>query len=117
MCGIVGIYRYDDRREEARFYVDLVNSLYHRGPDGGGYWADGPFFLGHRRLSIIDLVTGDQPMGLTEGDLVISFNGEIYNYLELREELLAQVTYLLQLPIRKYCCTGIVSGARVYPPT
>lgn len=64
--------------------------LSHRGPDGGAYWADGPFFLGHRRLAIIDLSAhGDQPMA-AGSDLVIAFNGELYNYPELRDELAAK---------------------------
>jgi asparagine synthase (glutamine-hydrolysing) len=66
-----------------------VGLLRHRGPDGGAWWADGPFFFGHRRLSIIDLEQGTQPMATADGALVVTFNGEIYNYLELRQELQA----------------------------
>jgi asparagine synthase (glutamine-hydrolysing) len=65
----------------------LVNHLSHRGPDEGGWWADGPFFLGHRRLSILDISCGQQPMASADGRFVVTFNGEIYNYLELRTEL------------------------------
>jgi asparagine synthase (glutamine-hydrolysing) len=65
----------------------LVGLLRHRGPDGGAWWADGPFFLGHRRLAIVGLSTGRQPMATADGDLVTTFNGEIYNYPELRREL------------------------------
>ncbi|MBD3162757.1 MAG: asparagine synthase (glutamine-hydrolyzing), partial [Candidatus Eisenbacteria bacterium] len=61
----------------------------HRGPDGEGVFARGPAALGHRRLSIIDPETGDQPMSTADGAVVLSFNGEIYNYVELREELRA----------------------------
>jgi asparagine synthase (glutamine-hydrolysing) len=61
--------------------------LKHRGPDGGGTWADAEIFLGHRRLSIIDLNSGSQPMFSHDKRYVITFNGEIYNYRELRAEL------------------------------
>jgi len=65
----------------------MTRALSHRGPDGEGYYEDGNIGLGHRRLAIIDLNTGKQPMYSTNGDVVVVFNGEIYNYLELREEL------------------------------
>jgi asparagine synthase (glutamine-hydrolysing) len=62
--------------------------LAHRGPDGGGFWTEGPFFLGHRRLAIIDLSpAGVQPMHDAEDRFIITFNGEIYNHVELRAEL------------------------------
>lgn len=65
----------------------MTRALSHRGPDGEGYYDDGNVGLGHRRLAIIDLSTGTQPMYSADGDIVLVFNGEIYNYLELREEL------------------------------
>jgi asparagine synthase (glutamine-hydrolysing) len=65
----------------------MCDRLVHRGPDGSGYFRDGCIGLGHRRLAIIDLSTGDQPMGNEDGSLQVVFNGEIYNYRELREEL------------------------------
>jgi len=71
-------------------WEDLVNHLQHRGPDEGAWWADGSFFFGHRRLSIIGLETGHQPMATADGRLVVTFNGEIYNYVELRRELEAR---------------------------
>ena len=67
----------------------LVQCIAHRGPDDSTYWQDGPFAFGHRRLSIIDLASGRQPMASADGAIVITFNGEIYNYLELRAELVA----------------------------
>jgi asparagine synthase (glutamine-hydrolysing) len=65
----------------------MTRALSHRGPDGEGYYEDGNIGLGHRRLAIIDLNTGTQPMYSADGEVVLVFNGEIYNYLELREEL------------------------------
>lgn len=88
MCGIVGLFSFDESPPPFREqWINLVNHLYHRGPDEGAWWAEGSFFLGHRRLAIIDLASGNQPMATTDGNLVVTFNGEIYNYLELRTEL------------------------------
>src|SRR5262249_4598199 len=67
----------------------LLDSIAHRGPDAGGEWQEGGVYLGHRRLSIIDLATGDQPMESWDGRYVIVFNGEIYNFPELRRFLSA----------------------------
>lgn len=91
MCGIVGAYSRDGRPLDASRLLAATDLLTHRGPDGGGFWAEGPFFLGHRRLSIIDLSpAGAQPMAAAKRGLVITFNGEIYNYPELRDELRAR---------------------------
>lgn len=68
----------------------MTDSLIHRGPDGSGYWTKGPVALGHRRLAIIDLISGQQPMFYNQGRLCITLNGEIYNYIEIREELLGK---------------------------
>jgi len=65
----------------------MADSLLHRGPDGSGYYEDERVSLGSRRLSIIDLPTGDQPIPNEDGSIQVVFNGEIYNYIELREEL------------------------------
>jgi asparagine synthase (glutamine-hydrolysing) len=67
----------------------MTDVLAHRGPDGEGFHVDGPVGLGHRRLSIIDLSTGGQPMSSADGSAWITYNGEIYNYRELRQELAA----------------------------
>ena len=91
MCGIVGLFTVGSGSPPHReMWLDLVNHLFHRGPDEGGFWADGPFFLGSRRLSIIDIEHGHQPMALADGSLVVVCNGEIYNYVELRNELQAK---------------------------
>jgi asparagine synthase (glutamine-hydrolysing) len=66
----------------------MIQMIEHRGPDDTGTYVDGPVGLGHARLSIIDLADGRQPMEAEDGSLCIVFNGEIFNYIELREELL-----------------------------
>jgi asparagine synthase (glutamine-hydrolysing) len=89
MCGLAGLLRLDGAPAD-RALLDRMNSrLAHRGPDGDGLLVQGPLGLAHRRLSIIDLATGDQPMIREDLGRAIVFNGEIYNYLELRAELLA----------------------------
>lgn len=91
MCGIIGAFSRDGRSLDAPRLVAATDLLAHRGPDGGGVWTEGSFFLGHRRLSIIDLSSdGAQPMAAPDRGLVITFNGEIYNYPELRAELRAK---------------------------
>ncbi len=88
MCGINGIIAIN-KAHRYREQVQLMNvALSHRGPDGKGLWNDNDIVLGHRRLAIIDLSPeGNQPMLSSDGNLVLVFNGEIYNYRELRQEL------------------------------
>ncbi|HTO21606.1 MAG TPA: asparagine synthase-related protein [Spirochaetia bacterium] len=86
MCGIVAV-RGSGSEPLAR---EMVGRLRHRGPDGEGLLRIGDTFLGHRRLAIIDLAGGRQPMVNERGDLSVVFNGEIYNHLELRRELEAR---------------------------
>lgn len=88
MCGIVGRLNFDSRPVDVSELTTARDRLANRGPDGAGTWADGPVGLAHRRLSILDLSDrGSQPMRNADGSLVVSFNGEIYNFLDLREEL------------------------------
>src|ERR671930_2262811 len=89
MCGIVGIVNLNPREtvDEARL-KRMRDVLRHRGPDGEGLWIDGPVGLGHRRLSIIDVAGGHQPMANEDDSVWIVFNGEIYNYQPLREQVL-----------------------------
>jgi asparagine synthase (glutamine-hydrolysing) len=87
MCGIFACFTRHGELPECEALARLTNTLRHRGPDAGAYWSDGRFFLGHRRLSIIDLAGGNQPMATDDGRYVVVFNGEIYNYVELRAEL------------------------------
>ena len=65
----------------------MTDALAHRGPDGSGIYLDGPFAMGHRRLSIIDLDGGRQPLSNEDQTIWVTFNGEIYNYVELKHEL------------------------------
>lgn len=84
MCGICGIIRKGDNKDIIKKMNDRIM---HRGPDGEGYYIDGDIAFGHRRLSIIDLSTGDQPIYNEDNSVVTVYNGEIYNYVELRSEL------------------------------
>src|SRR5712692_668829 len=90
MCGIAGIFRCDGAAPGPELLRAMTTAIAHRGPDGDGFFCDGPVGLGHRRLAIIDLVTGDQPMSADDGSAVLIFNGEIYNFRELRRELEAR---------------------------
>lgn len=85
MCGICGFT--GQNVDRGQVLTDMMNRIIHRGPDGAGQYMDDEIAMGFRRLSIIDLEGGDQPMRTEDGRLVITFNGEIYNYRELREEL------------------------------
>ena len=88
MCGIVGILSLDPRRPVDPERVQRMRDvLAYRGPDGAGLWADGPVALGHRRLAIVDLAGGHQPMANEAGSVCITYNGEIYNHLALRASL------------------------------
>src|SRR5689334_23253601 len=89
MCGFVAFF------QETPVF-DLIaarrsaEKIAHRGPDAAGEWCESNVFLLHRRLSIVDLTTGQQPMQSRDGRYVIVFNGEIYNFQELREQLAKQ---------------------------
>jgi asparagine synthase (glutamine-hydrolysing) len=88
MCGIVGVFDTVARRQISRELVGRMNdSQIHRGPDAGGAHFEPGLGLGHRRLSIIDLATGQQPLFNEDGSVVVVFNGEIYNYQLLIPEL------------------------------
>src|SRR5208283_4275457 len=89
MCGISGIFEFDQAHTIEREVVHRMNeSLRHRGPDDEGIFVDLGIGLGHRRLSIIDLAGGHQPISNEDGSIWVMLNGEIYNYPELRKELL-----------------------------
>lgn len=89
MCGICGIVGFSLSNAEGEHIVrKMMDSLAHRGPDDEGLAKDAQFIFGHKRLSIIDLDYGHQPMQTGDGMVTIVFNGEIYNYIELRQELI-----------------------------
>lgn len=91
MCGIAGILNFNDKPVSTVQLRRMTDAIAHRGPDDEGQWAEGPAGLGHRRLSIIDLSTaGHQPMQSVEGRYVLTYNGEVYNFQELRSELKAK---------------------------
>ena len=88
MCGIAGILKFDARASaEPERLRRMSRALAHRGPDGDGLLAEGPIGLAHRRLAIIDVEGGQQPMANEDGSIWIVFNGEIYNHADLRKEL------------------------------
>ncbi len=91
MCGIVGILEFGrDARASAPALREMCRVMAHRGPDDDGFYTDGCLGIGMRRLSIVDLATGHQPISNEDGSLYIVFNGEIYNHRALREQLIAR---------------------------
>src|SRR5215469_2121435 len=91
MCGICGkLMLAGDATVSPALVKAMADTIYHRGPDDDGYYVSGPVGLGFRRLSIIDLQRGHQPVSNEDGTVQIIFNGEIYNYQELREFLLTK---------------------------
>jgi len=90
MCGIAGYLYFDGRPATMPVLQRMTRALAHRGPDGEGHWTDGALGFGHRRLAIIDLsAAAAQPMLSGDGRFAITYNGEVYNYRELRDELTA----------------------------
>ena len=88
MCGIAGIISASELPPgDRQRVVAMRDSMVHRGPDAEGIFVDGQAALGHRRLSIVDLATGKQPLANEDETIWISFNGEIYNHRDLRREL------------------------------
>ncbi|WP_020485044.1 XrtA/PEP-CTERM system amidotransferase [Methylomonas sp. MK1] len=104
MCGIVGIFDITGASEIDRNLLSRMNeSQFHRGPDEGGLHTEPGLGFGHRRLSIIDLSSGQQPMHSQDGNVVLTYNGEVYNFPELREELEA-----LGFSFRTHCDTEVI---------
>lgn len=94
MCGISGIYSHRDRLRAEAVVMQMNDCIAHRGPDAQGLWSNDSVALGHRRLSIIDTSeAGNQPFFSQDKKLVVVFNGEIYNYLELKKELSSDYTF------------------------
>ena len=89
MCGFVGyVNAENDKETNQKIIKAMADRIIHRGPDQDDYYVDSEVSLGFRRLSIIDLDGGSQPITNEDGSRVIVFNGEIYNYQEIREELI-----------------------------
>ncbi len=113
MCGICGYIDYKNPIDKKRAIVHkMCELLTHRGPDEFGYFFDKNLALGHRRLSIIDLSSGKQPMQNEQGNIRIVFNGEIYNFLELKEEFRRRgfnfhTNSDTEVIIRGYECYGV----------
>ena len=100
MCGICGFTGY--RQDQKTVIERMMKAIEHRGPDSKGSFCREKITLGFRRLSIIDLEDGQQPMESADGNLHIVFNGEIYDYKELREELETSAFLFAPIPIRKF---------------
>lgn len=90
MCGIVGFLDHRTREDKKPIIEEMMEAIIHRGPVSAGHYLDESIALGFRRLSIIDLAGGDQPLYNEDRSMVLTFNGEIYNYQELREDLLSK---------------------------
>lgn len=103
MCGIVGIFDFGGQPVDVEELRSLNSAMVYRGPDDEGYFVDGPAGLAMRRLSIIDLDSGRQPMTSPDGNFVIVFNGECYNFRQIRSELQA-----LGYPFHTECDTEVV---------
>src|SRR5437868_13684891 len=87
MCGIAGFLTVKPSSARRETLVRMTDSIRHRGPDDAGFYQDEHASLGHRRLSIIDVAAGHQPMANEDETLWISYNGEIFNHADLRPEL------------------------------
>jgi len=87
MCGFCGFIDKEKKEKKKKIIKDMADRIIHRGPDSDGYFVDDKVAMGFRRLSIIDLKSGDQPLYNENKDVVVMFNGEIYNFKELRSEL------------------------------
>ena len=103
MCGFVGYFNQKDNNDDDRLIKSMTNTLNHRGPDSSNIFINDQrdLFLGHTRLSIIDLnVTGDQPYISNSGRYACVYNGEIYNFKTLKHELSNQFPEILRKLVR-----------------
>src|SRR5262245_57714204 len=90
MCGIAGVVLRDGGEAQLSTLATMCSRIRHRGPDDEGFHVDGPCGIGMRRLSLIDLQTGNQPISNEDGSIWVVFNGEIYDYQALRNQLIGQ---------------------------
>jgi asparagine synthase (glutamine-hydrolysing) len=110
MCGIAGVVSLNKKIHSVSTVKNMTNIIKHRGPDGEGFWTNeqSDIIFGHRRLSIIDLsVNGAQPF--KSDNYVITYNGEVYNYKELREQLIS-----LGFVFKSACDTEVILNAYIY---
>ena len=116
MCGICGQYNFGSQAPVQRRDIEaMAKSIDHRGPDDDGYYISGPLGFGFRRLSIIDLSGGHQPMFDHEESVWVIFNGEIYNFIEIKGELQALGHIFFELDrIQRSSSTATSSGATTY---
>jgi asparagine synthase (glutamine-hydrolysing) len=96
MCGIAGFLSLHPHQYADSVLTNMTRAIAHRGPDDNGFYRDAQAALGHRRLSIVDLATGHQPMTSESGDLWVVFNGEIFNHATLRETMLEPLGHVYQ---------------------
>ena len=89
MCGIAGIINYKEKPDQG-IVAEMTRVMWHRGPDGDGFFSDQNATLGHVRLSIIDVEGSKQPMANEDASIWVTFNGEIYNFAELRCDLVSK---------------------------
>ena len=101
MCGIFGVVNYQLNEVKTPYDMSCVQAVLHRGPDEGGTFYDKHVFLGHRRLSVVDIEQGKQPMAFHHYTMV--YNGELYNTEEIRQELLEAGYTFKVIQIQKYC--------------
>lgn len=109
MCGYVGFT--NNIKDADSILKEMMDTIKHRGPDGEDKYVDEDIALGHRRLSIIDLEQGSQPMYNEDNSKVLVFNGEIYNYKEVREDLKKQDIFLKPNQILKFYYMAMKSMA------
>lgn len=110
MCGIAGVVRFDREPVRVSDIRRMTDAIAHRGPDGEEQWIEGPVGLGHRRLAIIDLSpSASQPMESRDGRYVLSYNGEIYNFRQLRDMMIQE-----GVPFRTNSDTEVVLNALVH---
>lgn len=103
MCGFAGYITTDGKGSEYKEdLIEMMNSIKHRGPDDEGTHIDDMAGLGFRRLSIIGITNGKQPMYNEDGSIVVTFNGEIYNYQDIKADLIEKDIYLKLMQIQKF---------------
>src|SRR3989339_353453 len=119
MCGIAGVLEFESgHRPSMEGLQRMANVLSHRGPDEEGFYQKGSIGLAHRRLSIIDLVSGHQPMESPDGNVCVIFNGEIYNFPELKADL-QQRGYIFrtksdtEVLLALYLCYGLEAFPKI----